>query len=229
MNYYILANGEGKRWKNYKGVPKHLIEIDGETLIDRTVRLIVNQSKAIHEDYTNIYICGPYLHKDAVSIMTKSKTKREVFEEIAAHAGTEPFVILYGDCYYTEAIIKDITERPIWRFDEYFCAGPNPNTGCKWPEGYVHRVADPEWFREKMHELNTCEQIKELDRGKDWFIHWWLLGERNMNKLIKYRVIYANEDHDIQWCDETDDFDFPEDLDTFCKVTGHKCTNKEQA
>ena len=80
-----------------------------------------------------------------------------------------------------------------------------------------------------MHELNTCQQIKELDRGKDWFIHWWLLGERNMNKLIKFRVIYANEDHDIQWCDETDDFDFPEDLDTFCKVTGHKCTNKEQA
>ena len=40
MNYYILANGEGKRWGNYKGVPKHLIEIDGETLIDRTVRLL---------------------------------------------------------------------------------------------------------------------------------------------------------------------------------------------
>ena len=29
--WYILANGEGTRWHNYKGVPKQLIEIDGET------------------------------------------------------------------------------------------------------------------------------------------------------------------------------------------------------
>ena len=38
MKILILADGEGKRWGNYKGVPKHLLEIDGERLIDRMIR-----------------------------------------------------------------------------------------------------------------------------------------------------------------------------------------------
>lgn len=221
MNYYILANGEGKRWKNYKGVPKHLIEIDGETLINRTVRLIKKHT----ED--DVIIVGPYKHPDALNWLNKSRKKREVFEEIAEQTTDQPFVILYGDCYYTEAIIKDITTRPIWRFDEYFCL-ENPHTGCTWPEGYAHRCADPEWWLNSMRMLNNSERIRDLDRGKDWFIHWWLLGARTMPELQR-RASFTNEDHDIFWCDETDDFDYPEDLDTFCKMTGHKCTNKEQA
>lgn len=221
MNYYILANGEGKRWKNYKGVPKHLIEIDGETLINRTVRLIKKHT----ED--DVIIVGPYKNPDALNWLNKGRKKREVFEEIAEQTTDQPFVILYGDCYYTEAIIKDITTRQIWRFDEYFCL-ENPHTGCAWPEGYAHRCADPEWWLNSMRMLNNSERIKDLDRGKDWFIHWWLLGARTMPELQR-RASFTNEDHDIFWCDETDDFDYPEDLDTFCKTTGHKCTNKEQA
>ena len=221
MNYYILANGEGKRWKNYKGVPKHLIEIDGETLIDRTVRLIKKHS----ED--DVIIVGPYKNPDALNWLNKGQKKREVFEEIGEQTTDQPFVILYGDCYYTEAIIKDITTRQIWRFDEYFCL-ENPHTGCAWPEGYAHRCADPEWWLNSMRMLNNSERIKDLDRGKDWFIHWWLLGARTMPELQR-RASFTNEDHDIFWCDETDDFDYPEDLDTFCKTTGHKCTNKEEA
>ena len=223
MNYYILANGEGKRWGNYKGVPKHLIEIDGETLIDRTLRLLCKYA----DKNDKAYLCGHYATLYAANLRTVSKTKREVFEEIAEHAGTEPFVILYGDCYYTEAIIKDITTRQIWRFDEYFCL-ENPHTGCAWPEGYAHRCADPEWWLNSMRMLNNSERIKDLDRGKDWFIHWWLLGARTMPELQR-RASFTNEDHDIFWCDETDDFDYPSDLDTFCKMTGHKCTNKEEA
>ena len=40
MIYIVMADGEGKRWGNYKGVPKHLIEINGETLLGRTTRLL---------------------------------------------------------------------------------------------------------------------------------------------------------------------------------------------
>lgn len=40
MLYIIMADGDGKRWSNYLGVPKHLIEINGETLLARIVRLL---------------------------------------------------------------------------------------------------------------------------------------------------------------------------------------------
>lgn len=75
--YYILANGEGTRWHNYKGVPKQLIEIDGETILSRMVRLL--RAEGVKAE--NIFICGPYSDPNAKSVMTKSKTKREAFQE----------------------------------------------------------------------------------------------------------------------------------------------------
>lgn len=40
MQYIIMADGEGKRWGDYLGIPKHLVKINGEPLIARTVRLL---------------------------------------------------------------------------------------------------------------------------------------------------------------------------------------------
>ena len=40
MKYIIMADGKGTRWGNYQDIPKHLIQIGGETLLGRTVRLL---------------------------------------------------------------------------------------------------------------------------------------------------------------------------------------------
>ena len=40
MKYIIMADGKGTRWQNYNDIPKHFIEINGETLLARTVRLL---------------------------------------------------------------------------------------------------------------------------------------------------------------------------------------------
>ena len=221
MKYYILANGEGTRWNNYMGVPKQLIEIDGETILHRMIRLL-------HEngvEKANIFICGPFEDDGAESIMTKSETKREVFEEIAELAKS-PFIILYGDCYYTDACMKGIVSRPINKFDEFLCTTRNPNTGCPWCEGYAHRCEDWEWWRKEMHELNTSED--KITLYKDWFIHFWLLGFKEGESMNRFpKPGEYDPEHDVAWCDQTDDFDYPGDLDKFCVYTGHKCTNKE--
>lgn len=218
MKYYILANGEGTRWGNYKGVPKQLIEIDGETILHRMVRLLRDEGVS-KED---ICICGKFEDDDAVSVVTESKTKREVFEEIA-NIAKGPFAILYGDCYYTQAIVHEIVNRPINKFDEFFCAGPNPHTGCPWPEGYAHRCVDWEWWRDAMHEINTSPEL--IKTCKDWFIHWWLLGVRD-ERINEPPIKCYDREHDIAWLDETDDFDYPIDLERFLRQTGHECTNK---
>ena len=218
MRYYILANGEGTRWGNYMGVPKMLVEIDGETILARMVRLLKEEGVKKKD----IVICGPYEDENATTVITKSKTKREVFEEIA-NLAKGPFTILYGDVYYTKECIHEVVTRPIKKYDEFFTISPNPNTGCKWAEGYAHRCKDWKWWRDTMHEINTNAEL--IRTGKDWFIHWWLLGERDIDKINSYPEQCYNQDHDIFWCDQTDDFDYPEDLDTFCEVTGHECTN----
>lgn len=40
MRYIIMAAGKGTRWNNHLGVPKHLVKINGETLLGRTTRLL---------------------------------------------------------------------------------------------------------------------------------------------------------------------------------------------
>ena len=40
MKYVIMADGKGSRWNNYMGLTKHNIRIGGETLLERTVRLL---------------------------------------------------------------------------------------------------------------------------------------------------------------------------------------------
>lgn len=216
--YYILANGEGTRWHNYKGVPKQLIEIEGETILHRMIRLL--DEEGVKKE--NIIICGKFKDELATTKLTKSKTKREVFEEIATLA-KGPFAILYGDCYYTKECIHEIVTRPVKKFDEFFTTHPNPNTGCPWPEGYAHRCDDWEWWRDTMHEINTNPEL--IATPKDWFIHWWLLGVKD-ERINTPPVECFNPDHDIAWLDQTDDFDYPEDLAKFCATTGKKCTNK---
>ena len=220
MKYYILANGEGTRWGNYMGVPKQLIEIDGETILHRMIRLL-HQQGVNKED---IFICGKFEDEGANSILTKSKTKREVFEEIA-NIAQSPFAILYGDCYYTAEIMHGIVHRPIDKFDEFFTTHKNLYTGKPWAEGYAHRCEDWEWWRDELHELNSQPEI--IKAAKDWFLHWWLLGVKDEH-MNDFPVQCYKPEHDIFWMDETDDFDFPVDLDRFCEMTGHKCTNKEQ-
>ena len=50
MRFVIMADGQGTRWNNYMGIPKHLIEIDGEPIIARTVRLLNEIAKERGED-----------------------------------------------------------------------------------------------------------------------------------------------------------------------------------
>ena len=77
-----------------------------------------------------------------------------------------------------------------------------------------------------MHELNTNKD--KITLYKDWYIHFWLLGHRKDEEFNRFpRSGEYDQEHDIRWCDQTDDFDYPSDLDKFCEVTGHKCTNKE--
>lgn len=219
MKVYILANGEAKRWGNYRNCDKQLIPINGEPLLNRTVRLL----KAEGLKTKQIIICGKYKIKGSSNIITQAKTKREVFEEVS-NLSDEPFIILYGDCFYTEAIIHDLLTKELKQYGEWFNISPNPNTGKKWAEGYAHKIVDVEWFKNQITELNQKIANNEISYGTDWTIHWWLLGERK--DFDRHPVQCFDPEKDIYWCDETDDFDYPTDLEHFKQATGYKCPEK---
>ena len=221
MKYFILAGGSGTRWNHYKGVDKCLLTIDGETLIDRTVRLL-EENNIKGED---VVVCGNeeirdtlfldeqiHVGADAEFTFLKAGSKREAFQEIAEIA-KQPFVALLGDTYYTEAIIKDIVERPVRKWAHWFNPNPNKYTGKPWSEGYCHKVMDWEWWIIQMKDFNARVKAGEIDDGRDYAINGFLEG-RPMNMVYFHDFSYIS-DVDIYWNDQTDDFDFPVDYDRF--------------
>ena len=209
MKIIILADGEGKRWGNYKGVPKQLLRIDGETLLDRMIR----QFKEYEDD---IIIIGSHKNKDATNDHFTSAQKRKLFLEIAEKY-QEPFILLNGDCYYTDAIVKDCIERQVDRWAHWCCPHPNYYTGKPWGEGYIHKVVDLEWWTIKLKEYNHKVDHGLIQIGNDWSINRYLYGWRD---LIKHSEnIHDLSEYDVYWHDETDDFDFPVDYDRFLTWT----------
>lgn len=204
--FYILAGGSATRWGGYLGKKnKCYLEIDGEALVDRAIRLLEENSITDYEVVLEGY-----------------NSKREAFEGIARKE-KGPFGILLGDCYYTEAIIKDAVTRDVTEWKHYFCAGANPWTGCDWEEGYIHLVPNWEWWLEKMSEFNKKCDSGEIDFKKDFQIDRYLRGY----DVEEYRP-NTLDDHDIYWCDETDDFDYPEDYDKFMSHHENNKAGKRQ-
>ena len=191
--WFILAGGNATRWEGYLGHKnKCYIEIDGEPLVDRTIRLL--EQNGIH-------------NYDVV--LDGYDSKRKAFEGVARDA-QEPFGILLGDCYYTDAIIDDATHRDETSWKHYYNCLPNQWTGCNWEEGYIHLVPDWKWWLDKISEFNRKCDSGEIQFYKDYQIDRYLRGY----STEEYRGATLDE-HDIYWNDETDDFDYPSDYDKF--------------
>lgn len=207
MRIFILANGEAKRWGNYLGVDKQLLEIDGEPLLYRTVRLLRENG------FDDIYIVGKYVVKGAKNFIPKVEPliKHNIAREKLD--GTETFALLYGDCYYTEAIIRDLKERKTDKEHLHWsCQRPNKYTGKPYVEGYIHAIYDKEFWNRKMEEYESLIRSGKHQHTKDWQPFRYAIG----TDLYKHEPeLY--KDYEVDWEDETDDFDFPIDYDRWMK------------
>lgn len=203
MKIFILADGKGTRWNNWGGKVKQLLVVNGETIIDRMIRLC--RENGI--DKNDIIIIGDLKREGAINDTFKEcEDKRHLFLEIAKRY-REPFILLNGDCYYTDAIIKDCIERKaVDGWLHWCCPHANAKTGKPWGEGYIHKVENVDWWINKLEEFNRLVDTRQIVMKGDWAMNRWIYGARDINKH------YADKEHlskyDVYWYDETDDFDF---------------------
>ena len=104
MKYVIMADGKGLRWGYYNNMPKHLIKINEETLLERTVRLIkVNDlsGKIIITSHDPRYeVAGAIRHEPKNNILEIDRFTQELIEDNTC--------FLYGDTYYSEKAMNKI-------------------------------------------------------------------------------------------------------------------------
>lgn len=108
MKYVIMADGKGTRWNNFNEIPKHFIEIDGERIIDRCVRLLKENDSSCEIIITShdprYDIPGTTRYEPLNNILEIDRFTSELI--------CDNICFMYGDTYYSENAIKTVTETP---------------------------------------------------------------------------------------------------------------------
>lgn len=191
MKYIIMAAGLGTRWNNYLGVPKHLIEINGETLLGRTTRLL--KENGIN-DYVITCEDPRYAQYGPTSPQTYHDCEIDRFEEKLVDG---PVCYLYGDVYYTTNAIKTIIETPA---NDILFFGHEG-------EIFAVKVKDRELFSKHKSKVKELYLSHKINRCIGWEIY------RSLNNIPFNQHIISNRY--IKILDGTDDIDYPVDYELF--------------
>lgn len=205
MRIIIAAAGQGERWYNYRNVPKHLINIEGEILLNRIVRQFKN--------YTNdIIVIG----KDDRYLVDGSILENPIdgewydFGKIYSsnHLWSDTrTIIVFGDVYFTDdAVSKIVNDDNEYRF--FMRTGPSKITLKKHKE--IFALAFNSTMNNRIRtSIETLIAKKAIGGAGAWQLYLYMHGQtsytRNMKKLLSSGGYTEIND----W---TDDFDTPQDI-----------------
>ena len=206
----VLAAGEGKRWGNYTGVPKHLLEIEGESLIQRTTRqisayadrtFVVGTDSSYKTNFSELFV--PEQRQPALE-MHKFSSSQALWSERT--------VLLFGDAYYTDEAISTIVQDTE---DFTFFLRSGPSSFTQKPYGEIYAFSFWDSVHQKLQEsLGVLLIQTEIYSSGGWALMRHLLG-------INYRSRtrdHFTKGHYIEIDDWTEDFDYPRDLDRWLEA-----------
>jgi len=186
-----MCAGLGTRWSNYLGVPKHLITINGETLLGRTTRLLKENGIT---DYIITGCDERYKEYGELIDQTDKDCEIDRFEEYPTNGY---ICYLYGDVYYTEEAMKTIINTDAE--DIMFF-------GSEW-EIFAIKVKDKDLFYKHKHIVKDLYQNGVVNRCIGWEIYRSLHCINFNDHIISERY--------TKILDGTDDIDYPEDYENF--------------
>ena len=208
MKYIIMAAGNGKRWNNYTGVPKHLVKIKNEIIIERTIRLlkengvndiIINSSNKEYEKYGLRHepIKNEYEIDRYYSCKDILKTESEV-------------CFIYGDVYYTENAIKTIVSLD----EEKFFGRLSGKDGIKgYGEIFAIKIKDVQKFLKRVAIIRRLVASNQIPRGIGWEVYKIYNGIPLKSDKLRFYKFLQQEKHPFFYSilDETEDLDNPKD------------------
>lgn len=106
--YVVMANGKGLRWGNHLGIPKHLIEVHGERLLDRIVRQV--SSRDPHAEIV-ISAKDPRYETPGARRHVPLRDEFEI-DRFVPELITDDVCFLYGDTFYTDEAVDKIVSTP---------------------------------------------------------------------------------------------------------------------
>lgn len=161
--YIILANSND----NKCDIPRQLIEINGEKIIERTIRLLkengINDIIVMAKDsrFDNLGVTKYEPINNTYDYNTEEGYFLDMFP---TELMTEPVCFIWGDVYFSEEAIKTIVETET-DSTMFFCSFENHSENYikEWDEPFAYKVVDTELFKKHI------EIVKKLyDEKATW-------------------------------------------------------------
>ncbi len=189
MKYIIMADGKGTRWNNYHNIPKHFIEIGGETLLARTVRLLrENDARAdivITSHDPRYEVPGARRYEPQNNHLEIDRFTEELI--------ADDVCFLYGDTFYSESVIQKIADTPAEKL--LFFGNERSIVAIK--------VADGALFRQHVDRVRALFLAGKIEKCIGWQVYQSFGGLPFGEKTIAADYILIQ--------DGTEDFNSPAD------------------
>jgi len=184
-----MADGESTRWNNYLGIPKHLIEIDGEPIIKRAIRLLNENDdgcKVIITSHNTEYeFPGSVRYEPISNVLEIDRFTKELV--------SDDICFLYGDTYYSEEAIQTIIHAVVE--DVLFIGNKESIVAVK--------IRDGALFSKHVDNVRNLFLDGIIEKCAGWQVYQSLLALPFTEKVISSKFVLIK--------DETMDFNEPED------------------
>jgi hypothetical protein len=205
----IICAGDGTRWNNHQGVPKHLLKIEGEILVERLVKQlrVYEETKikvVVKEKDKRYKIKGSKLF---VADLNKENVDADKFlssEKLWNKKGRT--IVFYGDVWFSDEAIKRIMGHDDEDWILFGRHHASKITGCPWGECFAqsflpHSISE---HKQNLHKIASEYKNGNLKRCGGWE-HYRAMAGLELNDHIIGERFFNIDDY-------TDDFDLPEDL-----------------
>ena len=207
MRTLILCAGDGTRWGNHLGVPKHLIPIEGQRLLNRTAAQFAEHGEVevVVSDITDTryWVPTPAL----IDIAHLDPTRYGVDKLLSARHCWDPtqaMVLAFGDVWFSDDAVETIAKAAAgdrWAWVARF----GPSAWKPHGEGFAF-VLPVGWLGDFETAANQVVEMRrrgEIRRALGWEVYRWLAGGDPQRHDRLPGLVEVD--------DFTDDFDTPID------------------
>ena len=172
MKYIIMCGGIYREWEQ----PKHLLKVGGETIVERTIRLLKDAG------VTDIAISANDPRFDGFGVPVLHHENQYDVAAYNRFTGywcncfypmDEPACYVFGDVIFSPAAIRTIVETGTNDI-EFFASAPPFPLGYmkKWAEPFAFKVADQDHLKRAIFETKALD-IAGLFRRKPLAWEFW--------------------------------------------------------
>jgi len=218
MIYIIMAGGKYEHWE----LPRQLVRINGETLIQRTARLL-EKSGIPHEDIyvsTNVESIKVHCHDIDVNYLWMNNNNWVVHRPghssgywcDAFYPIGEPACYLMGDVVFSQNAINIIVNTSTDDIEFFASAPPFSKEYIKpYAEPFAFKVVNTNHLKKVQEECRKLADQKKFRRAPIAWEFWQVVKGTPINKIDYTNYTVIN--------DYTCDIDTQKDIDKFAKIS----------